>query len=246
MEMLLTATIPKDGEELLTEIAEVRQQLLNALADLSSPLGELVRSQLEHSVADWRIGLLLVAARGTEVSERTRQQRLLLSAAIEMLYLALSIHKLLLVYVQNRSNPIPERAWTGSVILAGDYCFSRSAVLAAQTNLPRVVDIFAQALKTVSEEILRHLLPAAEGTEPELFAEGYELVSAGLQAAAVIADLDEKTTLATVEFGQMVSKQLAVSSFSPAQWPTLPITLAPWQRPYWQILLIRSDTNKAI
>ncbi|NJK53918.1 MAG: hypothetical protein HC936_15990 [Leptolyngbyaceae cyanobacterium SU_3_3] len=71
------------------------------LAELASPLGELVQSQLESSISDVRIGLLLTAASGQEVSEQAQQQRILLSAGLEMLYLGLSIHKLLLAYAQN-------------------------------------------------------------------------------------------------------------------------------------------------
>lgn len=236
MEMLSADRRYGIEEEMGEEVAEARQQLFAALTGLSSPLGELVRSQLEYSISDLRIALLLVAARRPDASGQARQQRILLSSALEMLYLALSIHKLLLTYVQNHDNPIPERAWTGSVILAGDYCFSRSAIMAAQTNLPRVVDIFAQALKTVNEELLRRLLPTAEGIRAEPFDEEAELISAGLHAATVIAELPEANAGATIALGQkLVIRQGKLHV--PQLWAVeLPGAITSFQRPYWRTL----------
>ena len=66
---------------------------------------------------------------------------------LEMLFVAHSIHGLLLTAVREGM----DKSVMGSTILAGDYCFSHSAVLATGTESPQVVAIFAQALKTVSE-----------------------------------------------------------------------------------------------
>ncbi|NJK53917.1 MAG: hypothetical protein HC936_15985 [Leptolyngbyaceae cyanobacterium SU_3_3] len=117
----------------------------------------------------------------------------------------------------------PERAWTGSVILAGDYCLSRSALLVAKTNVPQVVDIFADALKTVNEEMLRRLFATAAGASVALFEEDEELVHAGLRAATVLAGWDEQAALAVIEFGQKLFKHFATESSS----------TRPLEPPFW-------------
>jgi hypothetical protein len=225
------------ADHLYKEVDEVHAKLLVALAELASPLGELVRSQLAHSLSPARIGLLLAAARGQRTSEQAHQQRILLSSSLEMLYLAINIHKLLLNYPQNNGDHQPERAWTGSIILAGDYCFSRSASLAAQTNLPRVVDIFASALKAVNEELLRRLFAATDRATHQLLDEEAELIGAGLRAATVVAQLDRQTANATVDYGQKLIKQLTTTPLPTTQSQELPATLAAFQRPYWQAWL---------
>ena len=95
-------------------------------------------------------------------SVERRQQRLFLAAALEMLNVALDVHKLLVgasadLDVQNDLSP-PDRSFIGSTILAGDYCFSRSAQMAVMTENPKVVEIFADALQTLSEGNLRRQL----------------------------------------------------------------------------------------
>lgn len=224
-------------EQLRKEGTEVREELLAALAELTSPLGEMVRSQLEHSLSSVRVAILLAAASGEAPLKQTYQQRIRLSSALEMLYLALRIHKLLLSYSQNHDDHRPDRAWTGTIILAGDYCFSRSAILAAQTDLPSVVDIFARALKSVSEELLRRLFPTSGELIQSAFDEDVELVGAGLRAATIIAGLDEQTRLATIAYGQKLFKQLTTTPLPTTFSLEPPTTVAAFQRARWRALL---------
>lgn len=167
--------------ELQREFEHVQRQLSEALDELHPLLGELVRGQLADSFSPQRVGLVLAAAVGYPDTPTLAQRRVLLAAALEMLRLALTIHKLLLRGEQS-GEPTGDRSWLGSIILAGDYCFSRSAVLAAQTDEPRVVAIFADALKRVSEGHLRQLFEAKGGP----FAEDDEIMDAGLLAALVL------------------------------------------------------------
>jgi octaprenyl-diphosphate synthase len=164
------------------ELIEVRQQVDNAIDELFSPLGDLVRAQLQHSLSPQRIGIILKAATGARESVLLRKQRVLLAAALEMLCLALQIHKALFRDATTKERPSPENSWVGSIILAGDYCFSRAAILAASTDHPQVVETFAEALKLVSEGHLRHFFSMSTAYD-----ENSELIQAGLTAARQLA-----------------------------------------------------------
>jgi octaprenyl-diphosphate synthase len=78
---------------------------------------------------------------------------------METLRLALAVHTELL-HADTPANP--DRSLLGSTVLAGDFCFSRSAGLAAKTGSPLIVDLFAHALQRVSEGSLRRLFRPGE------------------------------------------------------------------------------------
>ncbi|MEZ4673652.1 MAG: hypothetical protein R2932_05330 [Caldilineaceae bacterium] len=146
---------------LAQELAEVEQILQNAIVTLYAPLNDLARSQLKKADSLRCAAVVLAAGVGPTDSVKLRQQRLYLAAALEMLTIALNIHQLLLAASNQENNP-NQRSITGSVILTGDYCFTQSAILAAKTEHVRVVEIFSQTLKTVSERILRKLFTERE------------------------------------------------------------------------------------
>jgi geranylgeranyl pyrophosphate synthase len=183
--------------ELQREFETVQRHLAETLAELQPPLSELVRSQLAESLSPQRVGVLLAAGMGRSDTLLLAEQRILLAAALEMLRLALVIHGLLLRQ-EWAGEQTEERSWLGSVILAGDYCFSRSAVLAARTDEPQVVAIFADALKTVSEGQLRQLFEAQERP----LAEDDELIDAGLLAATVLAGQGDEEAGQTIRLGR--------------------------------------------
>ena len=59
---------------------------------------------------------------------------------METLRLALGVHTQLLLA---ESPAAIDRSLLGSTVLAGDFCFSRAAGLAAKTGSPVIVDLFA-------------------------------------------------------------------------------------------------------
>lgn len=183
--MSLTVTVSLSDPGLTTEVAAVRRQLQDALAELRGPLGELVKGQLSITWSLPRIGMILAAGFGETDTVQQQEQRILLAAALEMLHLAQHIHKLLSVHPESRHAQEMNKSWVGSIILAGDYCFSRSASLAAQTNNPQVVKNFAQALKQTSEGHLRRHFQTEQSWQDEDEA----LLSAGLISAAALAAL---------------------------------------------------------
>jgi hypothetical protein len=165
------------------ELTDVRRLLASSLNELPPPLRVLVQAQLEQTFSHRRVGVTLAAGVGMAETARLREQRICIAAALEMLYLALGIHHLLLINAATTEVQSLEKSWVGSVILAGDYCFSRSAMLTAQTDHPQVVEIFARSLKVVSEDQVRRWFQA----EPLGTAGAHELVHAGLTSAAILA-----------------------------------------------------------
>lgn len=177
------------------ELCEVHHHLLSIVSDLDSPLRDLIKSQLESSRPYLRAAVALAA--GVPVADRAevRKRRIYVGTAIELLHVALAIHKHLLSD-KGGDGHAADKMWTGSLILAGDYCFSRAAAYAAQTNYPGVVEIFAVALKDISEGYLRNILAGGDSRYDETM----KLCVAGCEAAVEIAELSRNQRSRTVEY----------------------------------------------
>jgi octaprenyl-diphosphate synthase len=161
------------------EMNAVRQLLNESGAALEMPLRALVEAQIEQSRPEIHAAVVLVTAvTAAADDEGLRQQRINLAAALEMLYVALNVHKLLL-----RDDPTPaDKSLLGGTILAGDYCFSQAANLAVKTNHAQVVTIFSEALKETSEGNLRYLFAEAAPR----FSEHQALCRSGIHAGAAL------------------------------------------------------------
>jgi len=179
---MLTGAASKDANDIDRELAAVYSKLVEASDALSSPLQQLVRSQIDQAQPYVRAAVVLAAGVGKSDTASLRHRRIQLAAALEMLFVAHNIHGLLLAsHAEDMDKSV-----MGSTILAGDYCFSHSAILATGTESPQVVAIFAQALKKVSEGRLRHLF---EGLDD--YDENDVLFAAGVEAATLLAELSE-------------------------------------------------------
>lgn len=236
---MLTTVLSPAREQLQTELQEVSQQLEAAVAELYPPLDYLARGQLAQTRPLVRAAIALTAGVGAPDSPTLRAQRLMLAAALEMLHIALRIHRLLLAGPINSDGDSNQRSITGSVILTGDYCFTRSAILAAQTDSVEVVAIFSQTLKQISEEILRELFqhneqvaaPAA-GTA---FNENSALFHAGIEAAALLAALPAASVAPLYTFVAQVAHALTQTPSPAVVAPPL-AALASAQQARWQAL----------
>ncbi len=188
------------ASELHQELQAVQQELEQALADLYSPLADLARTYLQRVQPLTRAAFVLTIGAGDPADAALRQRRLSLAAAQEMLYIALTIHKLLLK-PQPAQQDEQQKTVMGGIILTGDYCFTRSAILAAQTDQVEVVELFSQALKAISEGLLRNFfaqrtLAAAPNANESatLYEEQADLFVSGAQSAAILAALPATTT----------------------------------------------------
>ncbi|MEX1018750.1 MAG: hypothetical protein WDZ49_03785, partial [Litorilinea sp.] len=212
------------------DLEQVRQRLQQSLCDIEGPLGELIRPQIRQIQPYLRAGAVLttgyclhalradtrtptsVQSSAPAVPAVPADRVLALAAAVEILYIALTLHKRLVQSgvsntVSNTSSPAAEtdetaagvadasqdrgqdrddRTFFGSTILAGDYCFSRASQLAAETENPQVVAHFAQTLQTLSEGLLRQEYHAQLGESPPAFDENQTLLFAGVEAALLL------------------------------------------------------------
>ena len=185
--------------EIEEELVMVESELQAGLADLQPPFSQLAQSQLKRGYPLMRAAIVLASGVGAPDTESLRSRRVYLGAALEMLYLALGIHARLLV--KTSQNETPNQSVLGSTVLAGDYCFSRAAGLAVCTESSRVVEIFAQALKRVSEGHLRQLFHS----EAQPYDENRELFLSGVSASGELAGLSPDTITAAVRFADVLA-----------------------------------------
>jgi octaprenyl-diphosphate synthase len=212
---------------LQAEIDEVRLLLLATVHDLQPPLNELVRSQMDRAYPSLRAAVVLSAGFAEPDSEEQRQQRIFLATALELLHVALQVHHLLVTASLHQDESRLASSLMGSTILAGDYCFSRSAQFAAKTDNPQVVALFAQALQAMSEGHLRYLF----GKIPEPFDDQEELLRTGAEAAAVLARLSQPAKSEVL----LLVKQIVTPAENGAA-PSPVYSLSPTQLARWQAL----------
>ncbi len=165
---------------------EVVASLLDeALADLPEGLLQFVNGELagEQLLA----GVVLASAGPEHDSAEALSRRTALAAALELLQIALRIHRLLLTTEQPGAI---DSFLLGGTILAGDYCFSRAAVLASLTNHPQVVKVFAELLKEVSQANLRRVIDGdCVDSEEHRADEREALFHSGARAGVLLAGL---------------------------------------------------------
>lgn len=229
------------------ELQQVRQELQAAVAELFSPFRDLVQARLKQNEPLLRAAVVWAAGGSQAETPRLQQQRLFLATALEMLYTALTVHKLLLLDADLSTDDPNQKTVMGSIILAGDYCFTRSAFLAAQTDNPQVVEIFSQTLKSISETMLRHLFAqkqqvAHDGNilEPiDTLEEQRELFLSGIKAAQVLSETALAEQTPATDLGRQLADQLFRSyQIKPAIFEPLVSRLAPYQQNRWRALLI--------
>lgn len=194
--------------DLHQELQTVHQELQQALTDLYAPLADLARSQLQHVHPLTRAAWVLAVGVGNPDNAALRQRRLFLAAAQEMLLIALRIHKLLLIPSPAQQDE-QQKTIMGGIILTGDYCFTRAAMLAAQTDHVAVVELFSNALKAISEGLLRNFFADRSAT-PLAAGDSYDEQSAlfvsGTQAAAILAALPAPATDDLVDLAQLLHR----------------------------------------
>jgi octaprenyl-diphosphate synthase len=222
--------------EFSLELDQVQQTVLAALDGLQAPFNQFVISQLRQVLPLRRAAVVLTGGLAAVDNEELRGQRIDLAAAQEVLYLALHIHMRLVGQVAALDDQ--SRSILGSTILAGDFCFSRSAELAVHTGNPKVVEIFAETLKRVSEGHLR-LLFTPDSTP---FDETSALFDAGMHAAGILAGLTPPVLAAARAQVRLLAGDLNASSSTTELDKTLTDSLNAPQLGRWLAL---SDWSRA-
>ncbi|MFN8484830.1 MAG: polyprenyl synthetase family protein [Anaerolineae bacterium] len=119
------------------------------------------------------------------------ERALSLAAGLEMLHTATLVHDDLIDQaVLRRGMPTLNTVWTPvATILAGDYMFGRAARYVAETENPRVITLFAEALKTIVGGELQQLYnrPVGLPTQDAYFQRIYGKTAALFTTAAEAA-----------------------------------------------------------
>ena len=99
---------------------------------------------------------------------------------------------------------------SGAVILLGDFLFAQSAMLAAATNSPRVVSIFASTLADICDGQLREMFFAhrldqsREEYERRIFGKTASLFAGSAEMGAIIGNAPENAVQALRQYGSDV------------------------------------------
>ena len=227
----------KLGDAFQAEQNRVADLLEEAFAKLPEALSQFVRSEMSEE----RIlaGVVLASAAPEEDSTEREERRVALAAALELLQVALNIHRLLL---RPEQTDTIDNVLLGGTILAGDYCFSRAAVLAARTRHPGVVTIFAELLQTLSETTLRRVIVRdGAGRESAAAEERAALFESGAAAGVMLTELAEDEMEEVVAYAVGMSRAGAVvsaNSWGKAAGRSLE-RLPPRQRERWGRLIDR-------
>ena len=222
---------------LVEELVAVEQDVAASLADLPAPFIQLVQSQWRRNFPLVRAAFVLTAgARMGGETPAVRRQRIYLAAAMETLRLALGVHTQLLLA---EAPAAIDRSLLGSTVLAGDFCFSRSAGLAAKTGSPAIVDLFAGALQRVSEGSLRRLF---RPSDPPYDADR-DLCLSGIAAAGELAELPPAVREVEQQLGGYLLDIYCAPKPAPAAGPDAAPDSAPEfsqlpsdRRPLWHAL----------
>ena len=99
---------------------------------------------------------------------------------------------------------------SGAVILLGDFLFAQSAMLAAATNSPRVVSIFASTLADICDGQLREMFVAHrldqthEEYERRIFGKTASLFAGAAEMGAIVGNAPESIAKALYQYGSDV------------------------------------------
>lgn len=224
------------------EVADVRVILEGITHTLHPTLSEFIQDEIGRRQTLHLAPVVLAAALPAEDDIARRQRRVQLAAALELLTVALDIHKLLILGTMGQDSV--DRALAGGTVLAGDYCFSRAASLAARTENPAVVAIFSDLLQQLSEGNLRRIFSEGESTFDEMSL----LYHRGALAGATLAGLPSATVEATAKFGAAAHKSAPhVNGYHDGKSLQQALTeagIAPFQQARWQEALNHRMSNE--
>lgn len=194
------------------ELMQADLQLVDACVARSGTVdfpivSEMVADIVKAGGKRLRPMILLLAGRGLNAD----LDRLITAAAgVELLHIASLIHDDSIDRsALRRGKPtLNSMLSSGAVILVGDYLFAQSAMLAAATDINRVVSIFASTLGDICDGQLREMFDAhrLDQAESEYYRRIYgktaSLFAGSAEMGAVIGEASEDAVLALRGFGE--------------------------------------------
>jgi geranylgeranyl pyrophosphate synthase len=193
-------------ELMAPDMARVDETVLRA-ATVDFPIvSALIRDIVSAGGKRLRPLLLLLSARAFD---RNMDRAVVAAAGVELLHTASLVHD---DHIDKsslrRGQPtLNTQVSSGAVILIGDYLFAQSAILAADSNNPRVVKIFATSLAEICDGQIRETLDAhrldqtRDDYNRRIYGKTAALFAGATEMGAVIADAPEPQVQAMRSFG---------------------------------------------
>jgi geranylgeranyl pyrophosphate synthase len=183
-------------DETVREAAKVDFPIVSALIrDIVSAGGKRLRPLL-----------LLLCARGFD---RNLDRAVVAAAGVELLHTASLVHddNIDRSSLRRGQPTLNTQVSSGAVILIGDYLFAQSAILAAESNDPRVVKIFATSLAEICDGQIRETLDAhrldqsRDDYDRRIYGKTAALFAGATEMGAVIAAAPETAIYELRQFG---------------------------------------------
>lgn len=175
------------------DLAAVESLILARVSSSYAPLAEALGGLVRSGGKRVRPTVALLAAR---LCSAPRERNLLgLAAAVEALHTATLIHDDVIDgALLRRGQSTLNAVWTpGGTVLAGNYFFARAAALAAETEHPLVIKLFAETLGVIVDGELRQAFSARDWGQPKqsyydrIYGKTAALFEVAARAAAVLA-----------------------------------------------------------
>ncbi|MEJ7761242.1 MAG: polyprenyl synthetase family protein [Thermomicrobiales bacterium] len=131
------------------------------------------------------------------------------AAGVELLHIASLIHDDSIDHAAlRRGQPtLNSSLSSGAVILVGDYLFAQSAILAAETGIPRIVSIFASTLGDICDGQLREMFDAhrleqtREDYTQRIYGKTASLFAGAAEMGAYLGEADDDGLSRLRDFG---------------------------------------------
>jgi geranylgeranyl pyrophosphate synthase len=201
-----TLTIREILEPIADELAQVEETLQDTAQVEYAPLAEVVRYIVGSGGKRIRPALVLLAAKFYPADF---EKVVYLAAAVETLHTATLVHDDMIDRsLLRRGHPTLNALWSdGATVLAGDYIFARAAGFAAATGNVRVVQLFAEVLKTIVDGELRQLFQHYDGLPPRedyyrrIFSKTASLFALATEASGELVGAPEEQVAALRDYG---------------------------------------------
>ena len=189
------------------DLAAVEKKMQKAVGNAYEPLSDAL--QLLISSGGKRVRPMLTLLAGRFYPPEDHQKLISLAAAIESLHTSTLVHDDVIDgALLRRGKSTLNAVWTpSSTILAGDFFFARAAGLVAETEHPRVIQLFASALDVIVDGELRQAFSARDWSQPKesyyerIYGKTAALFELATRTPAVLGDAPEEYEEALRRFG---------------------------------------------
>jgi geranylgeranyl pyrophosphate synthase len=189
-------------------LAAVEARLRQTVQDQHSSLTAATERLLNAGGKRIRPAICLMTA---SIFEADPDRCVSLAAAVEMMHTATLVHDDLIDGAAlRRGVPTLNADWSAdAIVLAGDYLFARAASLIAQTNHPRLIELFAQTLMIIVNGEIKQRFSGRgcinrDDYYKRIYAKTAAMFVLATEAAATLGEADQTSLEALSEFGREV------------------------------------------